>query len=497
MRWSRVLFSLVAGAAFLAAIWALTAHVDRARLVTHTVGVFALLAELLRNGVLYPPAPTTDLVYSVFYHPLAFAPYAMLPGAGLDLFPAMRVLVGVETLACLVVLAWLAGTERADTGRGAVRWLAALCALCTLPVCFALVGMRDDPRAALFALCALLVYGGRNGEPARPLLAALCLTLAFFVKATAPLAPGFALLVAALGAPRARRTRTALMLLAGSALCTAAGIAFLQWGLGCDFLGNGLYYLLVEPARAARAWPEALRALARDLCAWQGGVGQPRDLALPALLLASTILGVVRVVRRKADRYDALIFAVWLKTIVTYRSWGTDLNHLLDLALFAALHVVHTTAAWLTPARALCVFLITLGLGQPWRRLVLPAGTPALGDSLLAAAAAGLRAQPLMPTLCEEPFLAWLSGSRPLVTDPFLTFAALRRAPHIKERWFGPPDHPEAVHRLVLMHDPMSNDPWVEHWYRHLHFDAEFLAMVRQHWRTVLVTDTATVLVRK
>jgi len=64
-------------AAFVVAAVSVWAHVGSAHGLTHTVGVFVVLAELLRDGVLYP-APTADLVYSVFYHPLAFAPVALL-----------------------------------------------------------------------------------------------------------------------------------------------------------------------------------------------------------------------------------------------------------------------------------------------------------------------------------------------------------------------------------------------------------------------------------
>ncbi len=491
MRSSRAWFHLVAGLALLGAIVVLSLHVDRARLLTHVVGIFALLAELLRHGVLYPAEPTTDLVYSIFYHPLAFAPYALLPGSGLDLIAGMRVVVGVETLLCLLLVAWLARSTL-----GAACWSPCLWAMCTLPVGFALIGMRDDPRATMFGLLALIGYGGATGRRPRAWLAAAMLTLAFFVKATAPLAPGAALLWAALREGHARPARAATLLLGGCALLTAAGIAFLQLGLGCDFLGNGLTYLLVEPARDPRTWSETWIALCGDLCAWHAGA-QPLDLALPAILIASTSALALRLLRRQCDRYDVLVIAVWLKTIVTYRSWGTDLNHLLDLTLFAALHGSRALAPWMTPGRGLCLFAIALGLGQPWRRLVPEAGTPTLAQSPLAAAAAGLRSQRSMPTLCEEPLLAWLSDSRPLVTDPFLTFAALRRAPEIRATWFGPAEHPAAVQRLVLMHNPLADDPHVEHWYRHLNFDAEFLAMVRRDWRAVLITDTATVLLRK
>lgn len=482
-----------------AAGYALWLHVDSARLLTHTVGVFVVLAELLRNGILYPPEPTVDLVYSVFYHPLGFAPYALLPGSGLELVRSMRVLVGGEVLACLLLLGVLAK----PLGRG--RFLPAAWALCTLPVCFSLVGMRDDPRAALCGLLALWAFGGKDGARVRPRLAAACLTLAFFVKATAPLAPGLALLVAATRSPAAGHTpasrtlwrRPAAALVVWCAGLTTAGVAFVQWGLGCDFLGNGLRYLLLTPAREARTWSETGAALGRDLVAYQPGGTQPLDLALPALILLSTGALVFRLARRRADRYDVLVVATWLKTFAVYRSWGTDLNHLFDLALVTSLHAARALGTWLTPGRGTAVLAVLLCLGQPWRRLLPEPATPSLAQSPLAAAAAGLRAQEPVPTLCEEPLLGWLTDSRPLVTDPFLTFAALRDHPEIRERWFGPPDHPAAIRRLVLMHDPFADGPHVEHWYRHLHFDAEFLRMVRAEWRSVIVTDTATVLIRR
>ncbi|MEZ5963539.1 MAG: hypothetical protein R3F56_06805 [Planctomycetota bacterium] len=487
-RW-RWLVGVVPGLALAAAGYAVALHVDSARLLTHTVGVFATLAELLRHGVLYPPEPSVDLVYSVFYHPLGFAPYALLPGTGLDLVPGMRVLVGAEVVACLLVVAVLARPL------GVLRLHPAAWALCTLPVCFSLVGMRDDPRAALLGLLALWSFGGEHERPPRVWAAAACLTLAFFVKATAPLAPGLALLLAAWRAPG--HQRTALRLLAACVGLTAAGVVFLQWGLGCDFLGNGLRYLLVQPARAPRAWGETFSALAADLGGMLPGSPQPWDLALPAIALVSATAVLARLAQRRADRYDVLVAAVWLKTVVVYRSWGTDLNHLFDLALFASLHAGRSLAGWLTPVRSLCVLAILLGLGQPWRRLLPEPGTPSLAKSPLAAAAAALRQQEPVPTLCEEPFLGWLTGSRPLVTDPFLTFAALADHPEIRERWFGPTSDPVAVRRLVLMHDPFADSPYIEHWYRHLHFDEEFLRLVRTQWRSVIVTDTATVLIRR
>lgn len=486
MRTTRWLAALVSLLVLAAAGVVLALHVDSARLLTHTVGVFALLGELLREGVLYPPEPTSDLVYSVFYHPLAFAPYALLPGAGLDLVAGMRVLVGCELLLCLGLLVWLAPAP------GGGRALPAAWALCTVPVCFALVGMRDDPRGALFALLALAVYSGEGGRGTHPVLAGVLLALTFFVKATAAFAPGLALLFAALRAPRGVGRRPAWPLLAAAAGGVVAGTVFLQWGLGCDFLGNGLHYVFVDPAREPRTWTETFAALGRDLTA---------ELALPALAAVSAAACAHRLATGRFDRYDVLVAATWLKTIVTYRSHGTDLNHLLEPALYCTLHVCRAFAIWLTPVRRLCVLAVLAGLGQPWRHLIPESGTPTLREGPLALAAAGLKSQAPVSTLCEEPFLGWLSGSRPLVTDPFLTFAALRDHPEIRARWFGPADHPAAVQRLVLMHDPFTTDPqraaWVEHWYRHLHFDTEFLHMVRSRWRAVVVTDTATVLVRR
>jgi hypothetical protein len=487
----RALNLTAALATLAAASYVVWLHVDSARLLTHTVGVFALLAELLRHGVLYPHAPTDDLVYSVFYHPLGFAPYALLPGSGLDLIAGMRVLVGAETLGCAVLLAFLWLRQR-----GGTRLLPGMLALCTVPVAFSLIGMRDDPRALLFSLLALFAFGGEAGRPARPILAGALLTLAFFVKATAPLAPGVALLCAALGQPAGAR-RSAARLLGTCLLATAASVVFLQVGLDCDFLGNGLHYLLVDPARAPRSWSEALSALGSDLCAYRAGSPQPLDLATPLILTLSTLALLVRAGRRRLDRTDALVLAVWLKTVVAYRSWGTDLNHLLDLVAFASLHVARAYAPWLTSVRSLSLVAIALGLGQPWRRLLPEPGTPTLAQSPLAAAAAALRQQEPLATLCEEPLLGWLAGCRPTATDPFLTFAALRRAPEVRARWFGPADHPGALRRLVLMHDPNSADPYVEHWYTRLHFDAEFLAEVRRNWQPAIVTPTATVLVRK
>ena len=476
----RALFALTL-LAILAAAVALLAHLDSARLFTHTCGVFLLLAELLRDGVLYPNAASADLVYATFYHPLGFAPYALLPGSGLELARSMRLLVGLETLACL----FLATRLWRPAGGAGVRLQPALWALCTVPVCFALVGMRDDPRALLFGLLALLAFG--SGRHTRPVLAGVLLGLAFFTKATAPFAPGLALLWAARregGGPRRAR---ALRLVLAAAATIGGSVVFLQWGLGCDFLHNGLYYMVVEPPGPGRPLGAWLTALGTDLT---------REAALPVLLTLAGTGSLLRLARGRADRFDVLLFAGIVKTVAVYRSYGTDLNHLLDVAVFAAIALARQLRAWLTASRALVALALALGLGAPWRWLVPEPGTTTLAESPLAAAAAALRAQPETRTLCEEPLLGWLAGVRPITVDPFLTLAALRRDPGVWKQWFGPVTDARAVRRLILMHDPRRQDPAIEHWYAHLHFDAAFLAMVRAEWQVALVTDTATVLVR-
>ena len=466
--------------AIAAAAVALLAHLDSARLLTHASGVFLLLAELLREGVIYP-RPSADLVYATFYHPLSFAPYALLPGAGLELARSVRLLVGIETLACL----FLATRLWRPSGGADVRLQPALWALCTVPVCFALIGMRDDPRALLFGLLALLTFGG--GDGARPVLAGVLLGLAFFTKATAPFAPGLALLWAALREGEGSRHARALRLVLATAGTIGGGVAIMQWGLGCDFLHNGLYYMVVEPPGPGRPLGEWLAALGTDLT---------RETALPVLLTLACFGSALRMGRQRTDRFDVLLLAGVVKTIVVYRSYGTDLNHLLDVAVFAAIVLARQLDAWLTPSRAHIALVVALGLGQPWRWLVPEPGTPALAASPVATAAAALRAQPATPTLCEEPLLGWLADVRPITTDSFLTLAALRRAPDVRARWFGPPSDAGALRRLVLMHDPRREDPAIEHWYAHLHVDAAFLAMVRAEWQVVVATDTATVLVR-
>lgn len=470
---------LVTALGLTAAVVVLCLHVDSSRLLTHTVGVFALLAELLRSGVLYPPEPTSDLVYGVFYHPLAFAPIALLPGEGLALIRSMRVLVGVETLTALALAAYLA-----RSGAFSLRLQSALWALCTVPVGFALIGMRDDPRALLFGLLALAAFGhSRRWGPA---LAGVLLALAFFTKVTAPIAPGAALLWAALRQGQGGG-RAALRLLAVSTIATLAGIAVLQWGLGCDFLGNGLHYMVVAPPRAARPLGELAAAFCRDL---------GYDAWTPVLLGLATAGAGWRLARARAGQLDVLLLASIVKTLVVYRSWGTDLNHMLDMVVFAAMAFAQQLGAWLTATRALCVFAIALGLGAPWQWLIPAPGTPTVAASPLAAAATALRAQPPAPTLCEEPLLAWLAGTKPIVVDPFLTFATLAPAPEIRRRWFGPTSDPAALRRLVLMHDPRRTDSAIHDWYEHIHFDPEFLASARRDWTVLLTTDNATVLVR-
>jgi hypothetical protein len=460
-----------------AGVAAVLAHRDSERGFTHTVGVFVVLAELLRDGVFYPHAQDPALVYATFYHPLAFAPIALLPGTGIELVPPLRLLVGAEALLCAGLAAWLARTP-----------LAAVLALGCVPVAHGLLGMRDDPRATWLCLLAL-VAGAR-----RPRLAGALLAVAVLTKATAPVAPALALAVAAARADRGAFLRFA----AAGALTTAALVAYVQWGLGADLLGNGLRWGWFEPARAARTWSEAFAKLGSDL---------GRDLATPALLLAATAAAVARLRR---DPFAALVLAAWAKTVLVYRSPGTDLNHLFDLCVYAVLLLARACApsarASLAAAGAL-LFAVALshviGL-QPASRVLFPPGAlPPLSSAPALANVAALRAaDPVAFTLCEDPFTGWLlsrsdAGGVPasvVHVDPYLTLAALRHHPAIRRRWFGEAGDPFALRRVLLLRDPAA--PGGREWYERVHFDPELITELEARWTKALVSGNGTVFVR-
>lgn len=490
LAWRLALAAASAAIALLAPL-AIALHAPLERLLTHTVGVFIVLGELLEKGVLYPPRPSLDLVYSAFYHPLGFAPIALLPGEGLGKVFWLRVLVGAETIGCLACVVLLARRSL----RGVLALQPALWALATVPVAFALVGMRDDPRATLFGLLAVLAFlrGGRLA----PLWATALLVLAFFTKATAPFAPGLALFFEA---SRRGGLRQGLALLAAAAGGVAVLVAVLQWGLGCDFLHNGLYYAIIDPAKEPRTAAQALAALGNDLV--RNPSTTPVPGVLPVLLATSTALVAARAWRRRLDVFDVLVLGHWVKTLLAYRSIGTELNHLLDLSLAAALHLGVRLGGRLGIRAALVILGGVVVLGWPVRRILLPPpGIKPLTEGHVATVAAGLRGLPRVRTLCEEPLIAWEAGLRPLVTDPLLTFATLKRFPDIRETWFGPPDRPGALQRILLMRDPRPGvDPNYPHpgaWYGPIHFDREFLEELRAHWRVLLATDGVVVLVRK
>ncbi len=519
---------------------ALALHAHSARGFTHTVGVFVVLAELLRDGVFYPHAPSVDLVYSAFYHPLAFAPLALLPGRGVDLLPALRLLVGGELCLCLCRCAALA---RAHGLRGVDAWQPAVWALCTVPVGFGLLGMRDDPRATLFALLAVALHPLRRGGTE---LAALALVAAFFTKATAPLAPGLALAVMSW---RRGGSGEVARLVAVSALAAAAVIAWLEWGARADFVGNGLYYALVHAPKEPRAWTEAFAALGRDLT-W--------DLSLPLLLGASLAAVVVQCARRRVGVLELLVLGAWMKTLVAYRSVGTELNHLLDLTLYACLQLavcVGALGAFGGGARGGAVgrsgagvgavdagavgvgavgagavasaavgaaavgagamrrrsrllpfaapaFLLALAFAswpRPFTTLLPLDNSPSLAVSHVATKAEVLRGylrQRPLRVLCEEPLIAWEAGAKPLITDPLLTFGTLESWPEIRAAWFTPGD-PAALDMLLLMRNPFATEPDPAEWYGPIHFDAAFLDEVRANWQVVATDGQATVLARK
>ena len=89
-----------------------------------------------------------------------------------------------------------------------------------------------------------------RGRNKAPFISGGLLVLAFMTKATAPMVPGIALSIVSYrrgGWSELRRLWFAC------AAGVAGAIAFLQWGVDCDFLGNGLYYALFNPAKEPRS----------------------------------------------------------------------------------------------------------------------------------------------------------------------------------------------------------------------------------------------------
>ncbi|HLU37755.1 MAG TPA: hypothetical protein VK081_00115 [Planctomycetota bacterium] len=442
----------------------------------HNVGVYLTLAELAREGIVYPHAQRPDLIYATFYQPLGFLPYALLPGSGFTLIPAMRALVRLEVLAAVGLALLL--LRRAAPGAWPA-WAALVLLLCATPVTAALLTCTDDPRGAVFAALALLAFVGRDGRlhaaRAAPLFA-----LAFFTKLTAPCAAG----VGALAAAGVRRARGGLALLAWCAAWTLLGYALAHGVLGWDLAGNGLRYALLEP-RPGRTLPVQAGLFLRDVV---------RDPVTALLLVGGTAAAALRLLRRRADALDWWLLAALVRAFVEYRSHGTELNHLFEPCLAGAVAAVRTGAAVLRAPHVLVTLGLAIAFGRPLVRV--PCGDPTpLPESPLASAAAILRAQPPAPTLCENPLLAWTSGTRPLVVDPFLFGPAVARHPEIRSAWFGDRSDPGALQRLVLLVDPSSAS--AEAWYRDLHFDARFLADVRRDFRLVAATPYGAVLERR
>ena len=448
----------------------------------HSVGVYVMLAELARDGIIYPHEQTADLVYCTFYQPLAFLPYTCLPGSGIDLLPAMRALIRCEVAVSVALVFWL--VRRAGASSEA-SWLAVLLLLGAMPVTAASINCVDDPRGGLLAMLAYLTFASRDGR-LRPRRAAILFALAFFTKLTAPVAAGLAAVMAAMCA---RRPGAARALVLACAVCVLVGYLLAHLGFGWDLLGNGLRYAVFD-AKPGRALADHLSLFMRDLV---------REPVTAVLLLGGAAASAWRLLRVRPTRaehaLDVWLLAALLRAFVEYHSHGTELNHLFEASLLGAVSVARAASVWLRSWHVLLLLPATLGLGFPVLRLSRGGGT--LAEAPMRAAVAVLRAQPKQPTLCEEPLLAWCSGSRPMVTDPFLASRVLRRRPDIRAAWFGPREDPHALLRLVLIANPESNDGRADGWYRDLHFDAEFLADVRRVFAVVAPSDFGTVLQRR
>ncbi len=446
--------------------------------IDHTVGVYVLLAELARQGVVYPPLQTTDLVYCTLYQPLAFLPYALLPGSGLDLIVSMRVLVRIEVVLSLVGVVWLL---RRCGASAVAAWTSVGVLLCASPVSAALLLCIDDPRGGLLAMAAFLVFVGRRGV-LHPFRAAPVLVLAFLTKLTAPCAVGVAALALCC---QLRRPRALVALLGASALGTLASYLLAHGPLGWDLAGNGLRYALFDAKPGRPIGLHVTRFIGDLVC----------DPVTALLLFGGAAATALRILRHTWDALDVWFLVALLRAFVEYGSHGTELNHLLEPCLLGAVSLVRSVRdrhAWLALAVLPAAFLS----GRPVLRL--PLGDPSpLSVAPITAAVAALRAQPPAKTLCEEPLLGWLSGSRPLVTDPFLVSRVFARHPEIRDAWFSAKDDPRALQRLVLMTNPDSPDGRAERWYGALHFDAQFLADVRRLFVVVAPSDFGTVLQRK
>lgn len=470
---------LVVLATFLAATAVLLATTLSVGALDHNVGVYVCLAELARQGVVYPQTQTTELVYCTLYQPLAFLPYAILPGSGLALIASIRALVRVEVFVCLLAVVGILRRCR-------VPWVPALAAVallaCAFPITAAMLKCNDDPRGALMALLAFAAFAG-NGARCHPWRAAPIFALAFLTKLTAPCAAGVAALVLAL---QRRRPAAASHLLIGCTAFTIAAYAVAHGVLGWDLLGNGLRFALVD-AKPGRSFGLQIEHFVGDLVC---------DPVTAVLLIGGAALALARAVRARGDAIDAWLLAALVRALVEYGSHGTELNHLFEPCLLGAVVVVRAAQSWLIGWWALAAVVVAFWVGRPAVRIPRADPTP-LSQSPIVVAANVLRAQLPAPTLCEDPLLAWTAGQRPLVTDPFLAGPVLDRHPQIRAAWFGAGNGPEALQRLVLMANPDAPDGRADQWYGSLHFDARFLADVRRLFEVVAPSDFGVVMRRR
>jgi len=466
------------------ALAAIVVHVPSARMLSHVNGIHLLLADLLTRGVFYPQVPTAELAYGTFYQPLAFAPVALLPGSGLEKVPWLRILCAADVLACLGLLAAVAARVNL---RSWLAWRPSAIALCTAPVGFCLLAMRDDPRGVWIGILAMLVHlgGGRSAT----MLAALLLSAAFFTKLTAPFAP-FCAIAFDLG----RNGRAPLMrfVLATSVAC-GVPFAILQWGLHVDLLDNGIRLALLEPAYTPRDALHTTWRMFRDMLAVP-----ERSFALIPIAATSLVVLVGRAARRHFEWLDALALAGFAKSWLAYRNPGADYNHLFDLTLFTALHVGVRACEWLTPLRTLLGFLALLALGRPWE-LLLMGDRPPLHQASAARVAQTLATLPPVQTLVEDPLVQLLAKTTPCVPDCGVVFGRLRRHPEVRATWFGSGATKGTIERMVLLFDPFENTEQRPgpYWYGVVNFDREFYAELVAHWHVVLASADAAILERR
>jgi hypothetical protein len=392
--------------------------------LNHVSGVWAALADDLRNGTFYRPL-MSDLGFGgTRFFPLHFALHAAIANCGFDFLDAGHALGIISTVGFIAVGAALA------------RRLGMSHILAVIVVAFsvsgtatqlALVSVRGDSLPAMLSLSGVAVCARGPARTSTLILASLFFVGAFAAKVTS--IAGLAAIVVFFALTR--QLRKGIFLLALS--CAGFALVLL-------FMGVASHGTVISVFRTCALGGARSLDLARGPMLFIDVLAKSDPILLVLFVLAAACVISSPMGFMRSGLSGALFVTTAIVTIGIFGSPGIDYNHLIDLnfaaVLVLAAHIqAHGFAVGqqhVRVIRALIVLLLLLGIRYAYLRFHMDIRESRLRDILTLAQhiKPGER-----PVLAFNPWLPILCRERPFLLDSMMVRVAGEREPTIRAKF--------------------------------------------------------------